>query len=55
MLRCYAVAGERYCVKCGEVLGLSTYCPGCGTLYPDYCVVYSKKPETRVFEKKKLF
>lgn len=52
MLRCYVVTGERYCSKCGEVLGQSTYCPGCGTLYPDYCVVHSKKPVQRAFEKK---
>lgn len=52
MLRCYAVAGERYCSTCGEELGPSTYCPGCGTLYPDYCVVSKKKPAQRAFEKK---
>lgn len=52
MLRCYAVTGVRYCSKCGGELGQSTYCPGCGTLYPDYCVVHSKKPAQRAFEKK---
>lgn len=52
MLRCYAVTGKRYCRNCGEALGQSTYCPGCGTLYPDYCVVHSKKPAQRAFEKK---
>lgn len=52
MLRCYAIVGERYCDNCGETLGQSTYCPGCGTLYPDYCVVHTKKPPQRVFEKK---
>lgn len=52
MLRCYAVNGERYCSKCGEELGPSTYCLGCGTLYPDYCVVYSKKPAKRSFKTK---
>ncbi len=54
MLRCYAVAGERYCSHCGESLGQSTYCPGCGALYPDYCVVHSKKPPQRPFEKKEF-
>lgn len=52
ILRAYAVKGERYCSSCGEGLGASTYCPGCGTLYPDYCVVHSKKPGKRAFEKK---
>lgn len=54
MLRCYAVDGERYCSKCGEALGQSTYCPGCGALYPDYCVVHGKKPAQRAFEKKEF-
>lgn len=54
MLRCYAVSGERYCRQCGEALGQSTYCPGCGALYPDYCVVQSKKPAQRAFEKKEF-
>jgi len=52
ILRGYAVTGERSCSKCGEALGQSTYCPGCGTLYPEYCIVYSKKPAKRAFEKK---
>lgn len=52
ILRCYAVEGERYCCSCGESLGPSTYCPGCGALYPDYCVVNNKKPAQRAFEKK---
>lgn len=52
MLRCYAITGERYCSHCGEELGQSTYCPGCGTLYPDYVVVHTKKPPQRFFEKK---
>lgn len=52
ILRCYAVEGERYCCSCGEALGPSTYCPGCGALYPDYCVVNNKKPAQRAFEKK---
>jgi hypothetical protein len=52
ILRCYAVAGERYCSQCGEELEPSTYCSGCGALYPDYCVVYTKKPPQRAFEKK---
>ena len=54
ILRCYAVNGERYCSHCGEALGPSTYCPGCGTLYPDYCVVGTKKPAQRAFEKKQF-
>lgn len=54
MLRCYAVTGERYCSHCGEGLGPSTFCPGCGTLYPDYCIVHSKKPAQRLFEKKQI-
>lgn len=54
ILRCYAVNGERYCRHCGEALGSSTYCPGCGTLYPDYCVVANKKPAQRAFEKKEF-
>lgn len=52
VLRCYAVDGERFCCNCRAALGPSTYCPGCGTLYPDYCVVHSKKPAQRAFEKK---
>lgn len=52
ILRCYTVEGERYCCSCGEALGPSTYCPGCGALYPDYCVVNNKKPAQRAFEKK---
>ena len=54
ILRGYTVAGERYCSHCGQDLGPSTYCPGCGTLYPDYCVVHSKKPPQRAFEKKNV-
>lgn len=54
MLRCYAVDGMRYCNNCGENLGPSTYCPGCGTLYPDYCIVASKKPAQRAFERKEF-
>lgn len=54
ILRCYTVAGERYCSHCGETLGQSTYCPGCGSLYPDYCIVHSKKPPQRPFEKKEF-
>lgn len=53
-LRCYAVDGERFCGKCKEALGQSTFCPGCGALYPDYCIVQSKKSELRAFEKKKF-
>lgn len=52
ILRCYTVRGERYCAGCGEELGESTYCPGCGTLYPDYCIVHSKKPVPRAAMKK---
>lgn len=54
MLRCYTVSGERYCASCGEALGMSTYCPGCGTLYPDYCVVAASKPARRDFAKSSL-
>lgn len=52
ILRAYALDGERYCIHCRENLGPSTYCPGCGTLYPNYCVVQNKKPSQRAFEKK---
>lgn len=54
ILRAYAINGERCCSHCGETLGQSTYCPGCGTLYPDYCVVQNKKPAQRAFEKKEF-
>lgn len=54
ILRAYAIEGERYCSHCGETLGQSTYCPGCGTLFPDYCVVQNKKPAQRAFEKKEF-
>lgn len=54
MLRSYAVDGERYCSQCGEALAQSTYCPGCGALYPDYCIVATKKPAQRTFEKKNI-
>lgn len=51
ILRGYTVRGLRHCAGCGEELGESTYCPGCGTLYPDYCIVHSKKPVPRAVMK----
>lgn len=54
ILRAYTVDGERYCSHCGEGLVPSTYCTGCGTLYPDYYVVSSSKPKKRARESKSI-
>lgn len=54
MLRCYHTEGIRHCIHCGEELGVSTFCPGCGTLYPDYCIIQSSKPARRTLEKNRF-
>ncbi len=41
--RAFRKRGEISCLQCGDELGPSIHCPGCGLLYPEYVVASTSK------------